>query len=135
MGRVAALLLLITSITSICLAVTSVAVSWRAASRCTRALKQLRARLSMPPSDARLAKVETDQAELFSILGKLTTTTKRLSSRAGMQDVRERQQNSPPPLGATKAQLRQHYGIVGLSGPEQARRQLQMNLPTENANE
>lgn len=126
MGKFAALLLLATSITSLLLAVTSVAISWSVASRCTRAVKSLRAALRTPPSNARLIQLETDQAALSSGLSSVTTTVKRLSSRNGMQDVRARQAQEPPPIGATKAELRRHYGIAGMNGPDQARHQLSL---------
>jgi hypothetical protein len=118
MRNAAALWLLITSITSICLAVVSAAISWSVGFRCTRALKSLRAQLRTPPSDAKLAQLAADQAECFSALEKLATTTKRLSSRKGMQDVRARQANDPPPIGAPKSELRRHYGITGRSPAE-----------------
>lgn len=123
MARDAALWLLATSILSILLAAGSVLACWTMASRCTRDLRRLRARLSTPPSDVRLAKVETDLTELFSILGKLNTTTRRLSSRAGMQDLRAREAQPE-----TKDQVRRRLNLVGLSGPEIARRQLSMNV-------
>ena len=113
MGTTAALLLLITSIISICLAVISAAISWRVGFRCTRALKSLRAALSTPPSHARLTQVEADQAALSSALSSVTTTVKRLSSRHGMQDIRARRADEPPPIGTPKAELRKFYGVKG----------------------
>lgn len=124
MGSNVALWLLVTSISSTLLAVCSVVVSWREASRSTQARKWLRGQLLTKTSDARLAKVEAEMTELFSILEKVTTTQRRLSSRAGMQAIRERQANQPPPPGASKAELRKYYGIAGVPGPEVARRQL-----------
>lgn len=114
---------LLIAILSLSLAVACAAACWITVSRCTRDLRRLRARLSTPPSDVRLAKVETDLTELYSILGKLNTTTRRLSSRAGMQDLRSRE--SQP---ETKDQVRRRLNLVGLSGPEIARRQLSMNV-------
>lgn len=67
----------------------------------------------MSDFEIRFAKVEADQAELFSTLSKLTTTVKRLSSRAGMQDVRDRQGSTVPPIGTPKAELRKFYGVKG----------------------
>lgn len=127
MAQNVALWSLAISIISTCSAAGCVVACWSMVSRCTRALKQLRARVSMPPSDARLAKVETDQAELFSILGKLTTTTKRLSSRAGMQDLRGKRADGPPPPGASKEELRRYYGLNGKGPREVAQMHLAIN--------
>lgn len=66
-----------------------------------------------------------DQAALFSTLEKLTTTVKRLSSRNGMRELRETHATAPP-HGASKAQLREFYGISRMSGPEQAQHQLEL---------
>lgn len=128
MGRTAALWLLATSITSLLLAATSVAISWNVASRCTRALKSLRAALRTPPSHARLAQVEADQAALSYALSTVTKTARRLSSRAGMEAVRERQKDEPPPTGTSKAELRKHYGLNGVSAADFARRQLALPI-------
>lgn len=77
-------------------------------------------------TDARVAAMEADQAALFSTLEKLTTTIKRLSSRAGMRDLRERERedsNEAPPVGASKTELLRHYGFAGKAGPNFARAQ------------
>lgn len=124
MDHTAAQWLLATSIISIFLAVASVAVCWREASRSTRARKWLREQTLTKTSEPRVAKLEADQAELFLILGKLTTAMKRVTSRAGMQDLREKRANAAPPPGASKAELRRYYGIAGVPGPEVAARQL-----------
>lgn len=136
MGTDAALWLLITSITSTCLAVVSACISWRVGSRCTRAVKSLLGRRSTRPSDVKLAEAMEQQAALFSTLSKLEKTVVRLSSRSGMQEVRARQVSNPPPPGASKAELRKHYGLTGLSGPEFARKQMAMSLdpPTQETN-
>jgi len=78
----------------------------------------------MSDFEIRFSKVEADQAELFSTLQKLTTTLRRLSSRAGMEDLRARSANEPPPVGTPKAQLREHYGLVGKSPQDVARLQV-----------
>lgn len=125
MGSAAVLWSLTIGICSLSVAALSVFVSWRTASRCTAVLKSLRARNSTQISDVRIAAVESDQAELFSILEKLTTTVKRLSSRAGMQDVRARRSQSAagdaPPIGAPKSELRKFYNVgpVGVPMPLQ----------------
>lgn len=109
---------------SIVLAVASALVSWRAASRYTQLRKWSRGQLTTPPSASRLNALDAEIAELHSTLSKLTTTTKRLSSRHGMQEVRGRQLNEPPPVGASKAELRLFYA-------EQLRRRGQQPLPME----
>jgi len=116
------------AIFSLSVAVCSVLVCWRTGTRCTRALKSLRGLVLTQTSDAKLSRALADQAELFSTLERLTTTVKRLSSRAGMQDVRARgsQEGEPPPVGTSKAELRRHYGLVGKSAPEIARAQFSM---------
>lgn len=124
MDRTAALWLLATSILSLLLAAGSVIVSFREASRSTRVRKWLREQVLTKTSEPRVAKLEADQAELFLILEKLTTALKRVTSRAGMQELREKRGNAPPPPGASKAELRRYYGIAGVPGPEVAARQL-----------
>lgn len=104
----AALFSLAMSIGSIFLAVVSVVVSLRTGSRCTRGLKSLRKLALTQSSDSKLAKVETDLAELFSTLSKINTTVRRVSSRHGMQELREGRSsqadaNKPPPFGDKKA--------------------------------
>lgn len=80
-----------------------------------------------PTSDAALARIAADQAELFSTLEKLTTTVKRLSSRKGMQELREeRAQPEAPPKGAAKADLYRHYGFAGLTARQIAQKQLDL---------
>jgi len=126
MGLTAAQFSLAMALCSICLAAVSVFVSWREASRSTAARKWLRGQQLTKASEPRLAKLEADQAELFSTLQKLTTSMRRLSSRAGMQDLRERSAAEPPPLGTPKAQLREHYGLNGLKPADIARRQMSL---------
>lgn len=117
--------LLGTAITSLLLVAGYVAACWRADSRSTRSRKSP-AELSTGTSDARFAKVEAEMAELFSTLEKLTTTVKRISSRQGMRDLRAKDDPPPvPPPGTSKAELRRFYGVNGLSGPEQAKMQLE----------
>lgn len=122
-------------ITSLCLIASCVlALCWRVF-RSTRAPKPPRSPPRTPdsehPSLARLETLAADQAELFSAVGKLSTTVKRLSSRAGMQDFREKERgdsNSAPPVGASKTELLRHYGMAGKVGPEFARAQQQLEL-------
>jgi len=107
--------------------------AWKRASPSTRQRKQPPSPPTTPdsetPSLAHLARLEADQAELFSTLGKLTTTVKRLSSRAGMQDFRDRERaetGEPPPRGTAKAELLRYYGMSGKVGPAFAQAQLQL---------
>jgi hypothetical protein len=110
-------------------------VRWMRGSASTRRPKPSSSTAPIQTSDleARVAQMAADQAALFSTLEKLTTTIKRLSSRAGMQDRRERSkeerefadQASPPPVGASKTELLRHYGMAGKIGPDFARAQQQ----------
>lgn len=107
-------------------------VAWRLGSRSSPPKRQPSLPPPTPPSEAHLARLEADQAELFSTLEKLSTTVKRLSSRAGMQDVRARsaQADQAPPRGAPKAALLQHYGMSGKVGPAFAQAQLELEART-----
>jgi len=117
---------LATSTCSMLLSVACAVVCSRLAFRATRALKR------KPPSESILAKLATDQAEVFSSLESLATTVKRISSRHAMQARRSNQvANEPPPLGASKAELRRYYGLKA-EGPEFAKRQLAIVPPKEN---
>ncbi|HWV90407.1 MAG TPA: hypothetical protein VNZ59_10005 [Burkholderiales bacterium] len=82
----------------------------------------------MSDFEIRFAKVEADQVELFSTLAKLTKSMQRLSSRAGMEMVRERRANEPPPQGTPKAQLREYYRLNGLTPADVARRAMGQNV-------
>lgn len=113
--------LLLTVILLTSLAVISAAVACWQAFRSTRLTNSLRAQLQTPTSAARLETLAAEQAEFASSLQKITTTVKRLSSRYGMAELRERRADEePPPVGAPKAQLRMFYGKkLGQSiGPE-----------------
>jgi len=127
MGVEPAQLPLATWITLSCLAAVCVSASLIAVLQCSRVQKLVRALIATPPSDAKLAEVLADQAALFSTLEKLTTTVKRLSSRSGMREIRER--DSPPPPGASKAEVRRYYNFPH-DGPDFARHQLQL-VPKE----
>jgi hypothetical protein len=81
-----------------------------------------------------LSDLEADQVALSSTQEKLCTTVKRLTSRAGMREHRERENDSSsdPPVGTSKAELLRHYGMAGKVGPEFARAQMEMeNAPTK----
>lgn len=121
---------LLTSLLSILVAVGCVARCLSLASRVTRALNR------KPPSASTLSKVVADVAELNSSFQSLARTLKRLSSRHGMAELREERANhsGPPPIGTPKPMLRQYYGLTQ-SGPEFARRQLQLVPPNKQDNE
>lgn len=119
--------LLITGIVSILCVVGSVAAAWRLGSRSTPSRKPPRSPPPMSDFEVRFAKVDADLVELFSTLQKLTKSMQRLSSRAGMEDLRERRANAAPPdppVGTPKAELRKHYGLNGLSPQQIAQRQM-----------
>jgi len=90
---------------SMCTAVGCVVAVSRLASRFTRVLNR------KSPSESTLAKLEVDQAELFSSLGSLAKTVKRLSSRYGMQEFRER---------GDKPETKEEFRKRMLSGRSQA---------------
>lgn len=120
----ALLFLVVTLITSIFWLVAFAFAFWRWGSPSTRRRKP-------PTSDeptltsGHLARLEADQAELFAALEKTQTTVKRLSSRQGMRDKRESDQDAEvPPIGTDKATLLRHYGMSGKVGPDFARAQL-----------
>lgn len=123
--------LLVTTITSICCAVACVVVLWKRGSAATRRPKP-QASPELTPSSlpqSALAQVQVDQAALFSELEKITTTVKRLSSRQGMRDLRERERGESleaPPVGTSKAQLLKYYGMSGKVGPAFAQAQLEL---------
>lgn len=115
---------LIIGITSICSLVVCALVLWRLGFRSTAGQRSKHSPEPIPSSvESRLAQLEADQASLFSTLEKLTTTVKRVSSRHGMRDLREREQREPPP-GAPKAQVLRHYGLAGKTGTDFFRRQV-----------
>ena len=122
----AALCLLGTGIASILLVVGYALASWGAGSRSTRRTKST-PEPQTPISDAHYASLKAEIAELYSTLEKLTTTVKRISSRHGMQELRERETaHGAPPPGTPKADLLRHYGLAGKQGPEFARAQMAM---------
>jgi hypothetical protein len=105
---------------------------------CVRVLWK-RASASTPPTNPpdlsevrrRLESLEADQVALSSNVEKLCTTAKRLTSRDGMQRLREsRSSPSVPPVGASKADLFRHYGMAGKVGPEFAQAQLDIERRT-----
>lgn len=124
---------LLISITSTFLAAASVSACWIAVFRCTRLMSALRDLRATPSSAARLETLAAEQAEFAVSLQKISTTVKRLSSRYGMAELRERRDDEPPPIGTPKAQLRLWYtrktGFAPGTGPEFARHQLKLERP------
>jgi len=110
---------------------TAIASVYWAASSARRSLKRVSAATNAeqaPPKwESRLRDLETELASLSSNFEKVTRQLMRLNSRAGMRELRERDQEAPraPPPGASKAELRRFYGLTQ-DGPEFARRQLQL---------
>lgn len=98
-------------------------------SRSTPTAKRPTSPPEMPdsPSRSEIASLRADVDSLCSTLEKNSTTLKRLSSRQGMRELRERKESgSVPPRGAGKAELLRHYGFSGKVGPAFAQAQLQM---------
>lgn len=130
---------------SLCISITSIFLSaicaiacWSAVSRCTRLMSALREVQRTPTSAARFETLEAEQAEFASSLQKLSSTVKRLSSRYGMADLRERRsadQDEEPPVGASKATLRlwaqRKVGAPIGAGPDFARQQLKLERMSE----
>lgn len=129
MATPALLFSLATLILSISLAVTCAVACWRWVSAATPRRKQPPS-VEPTPTSGQLAKLEADQVELFAALEKTSASLKRLTSRAAVQDHRERARNGsssgPPPVGTSKAELLRHYGMSGKVGPAFAQAQLEM---------
>lgn len=131
MGEHALQLLLLTLSLSTLLVAVSVSVHFWRGSASTRSAKRPSSPPETPSSQlqSELASLREDVGSLFSTLEKNSTTLKRLSSRAGMRETRERQASaSAPPVGAPKAELLRHYGMSGKVGPEFARAQQQLEF-------
>lgn len=128
--------LLFIAITSLCLAAGCALACWIAVSRSTQLTNALRELQRTPTSAARFETLEAEQAEFALSLQKLSSTVKRLSSRYGMAELRERQKGEEaPPVGAPKAQLRlwasRRVGAPLGAGPEFARTQLNYERHSE----
>jgi len=123
-----ALLLSLATLTLLAFLVAACAlVAWKRACRSTRSPKRSPSEPPTQSSDAVLAQLMADQASLYSTLEKLTTTVKRLSSRNGMRELRERDENpGEPPVGSDKVTLLRHYGMSGKVGPAFAQAQLSL---------
>lgn len=119
----AALFSLATAITSLCLVAAYAVASWKRASAATRKPKSAPDSPTIPSSEGRFARIEADLVELFSALERITSELKRISSRQVRREEREAARETPradaaPPPGATKAELRRHYGLVGLNSAQ-----------------
>lgn len=101
-------LALITTICCAWLAAKSAADCLRQVSECSRLAKRLR-------------EIEPEIAELQSQYTSLLESHKRLRSRTGMQNLREKRAST---AAETKAQLLQRLGLAGKSGPDFARAQI-----------
>lgn len=85
---------------------------------------------SPPASDASstlklVRDLQVTVADLESSFDSLMESHKRLRSRAGMRELRERRAAAAPGVGASKADLMRHYGF-GQVGPAFAQRQLEL---------
>lgn len=111
-----------TLILSIAFAVGCVRLCWTWGSPATRRPKPQPSEQPTPTS-GQLAKIEADQVELFSALAKLSDQMMRWQKRQAVQEHRDRKSGptAEPPVGASKAELRQYY-IPGLNHIEVARR-------------
>lgn len=100
--------------TMVCLTLLSAicaAVAWKQASTFYRLRK-------------RVHELELSTADLNSTVENLLDSHKRLRSREGMKELRERR--SAPKSAETKAELLQRLGLAGKSGPAFAAAQLSL---------
>lgn len=104
---------LTTMILSTFLCAACAAVAWKRASECFRLLKRVR-------------EVELVTADLSSHLDGLLESHKRLRSREGMRELREKRSTASTRQPETKAQILQRMGLAGKAGPEFARAQLSL---------
>jgi len=108
----------ITAIASIFLGVGSAVGFLTAVSRSTR-----RASSPPPPPQTRISlqAFEELREEVTSLslgLEGLRKSVKKLNGYKAVEKFREREASEAPPLGTSKAQLRQHYGLAGKSHRE-----------------
>lgn len=80
--------------------------------------------------ESSLQEVRADLVSLSSNYEKVSKAMLRLNSRAGMRELRDERAHAPPPVGASKGELRRYYGL-NTDGPEFARRQLQLVPSTD----
>lgn len=104
--------LLLTLIFSVLLCATCAVASWKAVSASYRLRKRTR-------------ELELLTAELNSNFESLLESHKRLRSRTGMAELRERRKGGGRP--ETKAELLQRLGLAGKAGPSFAAAQLALN--------
>lgn len=115
------------------LAISLGATSWLAARvmRLSRLVSRATKRAQAPAMwESRLADLSAEVASLSSSFEKVATAVTRQNARAVMRDRRSGPAASePPPIGASKAELRRYYGL-NQSGPDFAKRQLSL-VPKE----
>lgn len=114
----------------LCSLLTLIGLHWRLARRVARLsrLASLATRREQAPErwESALRELRDEQVSLSSSFEKLQRQVMRLNSRAGMRELRDREAPpSAPPVGASKAELRKHYGFTQ-DGPEFAKRQLSL---------
>lgn len=80
--------------------------------------------------ESRLADVQAELAVLSSSFEKVSMQLARQNSREGMRRLRGSRADSPPPPGASKAELRKYYGLQAV-GPEFTRQQQALDRATE----
>lgn len=93
------------------------------ATRVARASRQASLAMKRTPApekwESRLRELEDELSSLSSSYEKNTKLLRSLNSRAGMRELRAREadpSDAPPPPGASKAELRAHYRVGGISG-------------------
>lgn len=115
----------------LCSLITQIAFNLWAARRARRSSRRASASTpeekDPPASESRLRELEADVVSLSSSFERVAKDLRRLNSRAGMRELRSRQDASDaPPTGAGKAELYRHYGIAGKSPRDIAATQLGM---------
>jgi hypothetical protein len=111
---------LVTLICSVLLSALSASACWKLASGSYRLRKRTR-------------ELELLTAELSSSFESLMESHKRLRSRTGMAELRERRNGSAAPReNESKGELLQRLGLAGKHGPDFARKQ--MTLDADNSN-
>jgi len=106
-------LALITLICSLSACAACAFVAWNRASECCQLAKRMRA-------------LEPQIADLRSEFEALLESHKKLRSRIGMRELRERRAGGETEKAETKAELRARLGLVGASGPAFTMKQLEI---------
>lgn len=105
---------LITMILSTFLSAACAAVAWKRASECY-------------PLRKRVRDLERTTADLNSDLESLLESHKRLRSREGMRELREKRSRKTTPQHESKSELLERLGMAGKTGPAFAAAQLALN--------